>query len=129
MARETSPAVIRILDEWSKVVRAVSGFLETVADLLRQLAHVVGWLVLLIGSPINMLLDPHLSIGHLIVPGVGSLAVLQGLIKPRQPCKDADAATPSAHALLAKTDPVSDVGALHGCTSGTGEEHETGNAA
>jgi hypothetical protein len=83
MARVTPSVFVRRLAELSKALAAVTGLLEHVAALLRQLVHVVGWLVLLSGS-VSLLLQPHLSPVHLITPGAGMLAVLQGAIKPRR---------------------------------------------
>jgi hypothetical protein len=80
-------AFIRRLAEFSKAVVAMTSFLEHVAGLLRQLVHVTGWLVVLSGS-LGLMLQPHLSPEHLITPGAGVLAVLQGYIKhgrQRQP--------------------------------------------
>jgi hypothetical protein len=73
------------VEQWlggaSIVVRAVTAFLEDAAGLLRQLVHVVGWLVLLVGTA-KLLIDPHVTPAHLVVPGAAALAVLQGLIRP-----------------------------------------------
>jgi hypothetical protein len=76
-------AFVQWLTEVSRAVAALTDLLEQVAGLLRQLVKVVGWLVLLL-APFGLLLQPHLSPEHLITPGAGALAVLQGLIKPRQ---------------------------------------------
>jgi len=57
--------------------------LQSVANLLYDLVHVIGGLVL-IEVLINLLLDPHLSLSQLVAPGAGSLAVLAGLIKRRR---------------------------------------------
>jgi len=51
-----------------------------VSNLLYDLVHVVGGLVLL-EVLIKVLFDPHLSLSQLVAPGVGSLAALPGLIK------------------------------------------------
>lgn len=82
MAKVSPRGFTRRLSKASNVVRAVTGFLHHVADLLRQLVHVVGWLILLAGS-INLLFHPHFSPSELFVPSAGSLAVLQSLLKPR----------------------------------------------
>jgi hypothetical protein len=63
-------------------VRAVTVLLEQAAGLLRQLVCVAGWLVLLYAT-IALLLQPRLDPGHLIAPGAGTLAVLQGLTPAR----------------------------------------------
>jgi hypothetical protein len=68
--------------ELSDRVRAVTGLLEHVAGLLRQLVCVAGWLVLLWGSA-DIPFQPHFSPEHLAVPGAGALAVLQGLVDRR----------------------------------------------
>jgi hypothetical protein len=63
----------------SKDIAALKLLLEEVAGLLRQAVHVAGWLVLLWGVaalPFQM----HPSLAHLITPGTGLLAVLQGAI-------------------------------------------------
>jgi hypothetical protein len=65
--------------EISKSVAAVTGLLEHVAGLLRQAVHVVGWLVLLWGAA-ALPFQPHPSPEHLIVPGAGLVAVLQGVV-------------------------------------------------
>jgi hypothetical protein len=96
------------MGEASSVLRAASGLLEAVASVLRQIVHVVGWLVLLVGS-VNLLLDPHPSLGHLIVPGAGSLAVIQGLIKPRR--RNEDTSTLTVQDIAEEP---SDVETLHG---------------
>jgi hypothetical protein len=83
VARPTVPEFIRRLGEASKVVSALGAFLEHVATLLRQVVHIVGWLVLL-ASSVSLLFHPHFSPPALLIPGAGSLAVLQGLIKPRR---------------------------------------------
>jgi hypothetical protein len=68
--------------ELSDRVRAVTGLLEHVAGLLRQLVCVTGWLVLLWGFA-GIPFQPHFSPEHLAVPGAGALAVLQGLVDRR----------------------------------------------
>jgi len=83
MANVEPSAFVRRVAEISKALAAVAGLVQQAADLvhqvsglLRQLVHAAGWLVLLYG-----LFQPHLSPEHLITPGAGALAVLQGLIK------------------------------------------------
>jgi len=83
LARTTPDAFRRRLGEASKILGSITGFLEEVANLLRQLVHVVGWLVLLI-SCASLLVHPHLTPEHLAVPGAGALAVLQSVIRPRR---------------------------------------------
>jgi hypothetical protein len=63
-------------------VRAVTVLLEQAAGLLRQLVCVAGWLVLL-SATVTLLFQPRLDPGHLIAPGAGTLAVLQGLTPAR----------------------------------------------
>lgn len=84
MAVAKPSAFIQRLAEASKAIVAVTGLLEDVAGLLRQLVHVVGWLILLYGS-VSLLLRPHLSPEHLITPGAGALAVIQHHVRPRRP--------------------------------------------
>jgi len=55
---------------------------------MRQVVTVAGWLVLLV-STVSLLVDPHVSLTHLIPSGAGAFAVLQSLIKERgQPRTD-----------------------------------------
>jgi hypothetical protein len=63
-------------------VRAVTVLLEQAAGLLRQLVCVAGWLVVL-SATVTLLFQPRLDPGHLIAPGAGILAVLQGLTPGR----------------------------------------------
>lgn len=58
-------------------VAAITNLLEQVAGMFYQLVHVAGWLVLLYGS-IALLVQPHPSLEHLVAPGAGVAAVLQG---------------------------------------------------
>jgi hypothetical protein len=60
-------------------VAAVTDLLEHVAGLLRQAFHVAGWLVLLWGAAV-LPFQAHPSPVHLIAPGAGLLAVLQGIL-------------------------------------------------
>jgi hypothetical protein len=81
---EVAPSTfVRRVHKASEVIRSVTYFLEATAGLLRQLVHVVGWIVLLAGLT-NLLLHPHLSLEHLVVPGAGTLAIVQNLIRCRQ---------------------------------------------
>jgi hypothetical protein len=81
VAEKAPPAIEQWLGKASTVLRTATAFLEDAAGLLRQLVHVVGWIVLLVGTA-KLLIDPHVTPTHLAVPGAGALAVLQGLIKP-----------------------------------------------
>lgn len=81
MADATPSAFERRLSRASKLVSAVTDFLMHVTALLRQLVQLAGWIVLLAGC-VELLISPHLTTGHLAVPGVGALAVLQSLVKP-----------------------------------------------
>lgn len=100
MAGVTSPALVGGLAKASRLVCAVTGFLEQIANLLRQLVHITGWLILL-ASCINLLIHPHLSLEHLLMPGFGTLAVLQSMIRPRRRPEDTDAVI-----LLESTPPI-----------------------
>lgn len=60
-------------------VEAVTGLLKQVAALVEQLVVVVGWLVLLCGS-VALLFQTHPPLEHLVAPGAGALAVIQGRI-------------------------------------------------
>jgi hypothetical protein len=75
-------------------VRAVTVFLEQAAGLLHQLVCVAGWLVLL-SATVTFLFQPHLDPGHLIAPGAGTLAVLQGLTPARARRRQRTSAGPS----------------------------------
>jgi hypothetical protein len=88
VARASPSAFVRWLAHSSRAIKVATEFFEQVADLLRQLVHVVGWLVLLVGV-VKLLIYPHLSLEHLVVPGTGALAVLQSLIRPRRQQEDA----------------------------------------
>lgn len=81
MASDAPSPFERRLARASKLLSAVTDFLRHLAALLRQLARVFGWIVLLAGC-IELLISPHLTTEHLAVPGVGALAVLQSLVKP-----------------------------------------------
>lgn len=70
---------VRRVAEITKGVAAVTGLLERLAGLLRQAVHVVGWLVLLWGAAV-LPFQGHPSPEHLVVPGAGLLAVLQGAV-------------------------------------------------
>ena len=96
MVAGAPPSVFTVrLARASEVIKAVAGFCEQVAGLLRQIAHIVGWVVLLVGL-IKLLVDPHWSLGQLLTPGVGALAVLQGLIWPRRRYADEEVLLPDA---------------------------------
>ena len=83
MATTAEPsALVRRLAEASRTVVAVTRFLEDIASFLRQLVHIAGWAVLLV-SLAALLLHPEVSLGHLAVPGAGTLAILQSLIRPK----------------------------------------------
>ena len=63
------------------MVAAVTGLLEHVAGLMRQLVCVVGW-VLLLSGVIGVLVHPTFSTEHLVTPGAGAVAVMQVLVRP-----------------------------------------------
>ncbi|WP_093258048.1 hypothetical protein [Thermostaphylospora chromogena] len=70
------------MDDASKVVGAASGLLGQTSGLLRQMVTMVGWLVLLVGSVRLLVVPPTaFTIELLLTPGVGAVAVLQGLIR------------------------------------------------
>lgn len=60
-------------------VAALTGLLEQVAALLHQLVIVAGWVVLLCGSVV-LVFQSHPPLEHLVAPGAGALAVIQGRI-------------------------------------------------
>jgi hypothetical protein len=72
--------VLRVA-EACRVVAALTDLFERVAGLLRQLVSVVGGLVLL-WDAVGLLAHPSLSVAHLMAPGAGALAVIQGFIRP-----------------------------------------------
>jgi hypothetical protein len=74
-------------------VRAVTLLLEQAAGLLRRIVCVAGWLVLL-SATVTLLFQPRLDPGHLIVPGAGTLAVLQGLTPGRARRRQRTSAVP-----------------------------------
>jgi hypothetical protein len=77
-----SSALARRLARLGASIAAITGLLENVAGLLRQLVQVAGWLLLLVGC-VGLFFHPHLSIAYLATPGGGALAVLQGFIRLR----------------------------------------------
>jgi hypothetical protein len=83
----------RRLEQAGKDVRAVTVLLEQACGLLRQLVCVTGWLVLLTATT-RLLVQPHIDPGHLIVPGAGALAVLQGAAPVRATRRQRMAAEP-----------------------------------
>ena len=76
------PSAVDTLDRMTSIVHATSRLLVQVAACMRQVVSVVGWLVLLV-STVSLLVDPHVSLAHLLTPGAGALAVLQSVIKAR----------------------------------------------
>jgi hypothetical protein len=81
LSRGTPPAFTRRLAQTGQAIDAVTGLIRHIANFLRELVYLVGWLFLLIGA-VDLLIHPHLSLEHLAVPGAGALAVLQRLIEP-----------------------------------------------
>jgi hypothetical protein len=81
VARVGPSAFVQRVAAGRESVVAVTGLLEDVAGLLRQLVLVVGWAVVLWGL-VGLFSQPHFSLEHLVTPGAGGLAVLQGLIRP-----------------------------------------------
>lgn len=75
-ATSTSP-LERRLARVGEGISAVTVLLMQACGLLRQLVCVAGWLVLL-ATTARLLVRPCLDPGHLIAPGTGALAVLQG---------------------------------------------------
>ncbi len=82
MAAVRQSRFLRRVAETSKAVAALTGLLEHVAELLRQVLHVAGWLVLLWGS-VALPFQAHPSPAHLVAPGAGMAAVFQGLVAGR----------------------------------------------
>jgi hypothetical protein len=80
VAEDRPSAFERRLGMASKVLAAVTEFLAHVAALLRQLLHVAGWIILLAGC-VELLIRPHFSPEHLVMPGAGTFAVLQSHIR------------------------------------------------
>ena len=83
MARAKPSTFIKSLTEASLMVSALTDFLEDVADCIRQVAHIAGWIVLLI-SVVGLLHHQDLSWNHLAAPGAGTLAILQSLIRRKR---------------------------------------------
>ena len=75
-------------------VCAVTVLLDQAAALLRQLVCVAVWLVLL-SATVTLPFQPHLDSRHLIAPGAGTLAVLQGLTPARARRRQRTSAAPS----------------------------------
>lgn len=98
VAGPKQPPVVGRLDDATNVVSAASRLLQQVAAFLRQLVSVVGWLTLLAGA-IGLLIHPHLSLGHLLVPSAGAIAVLQSTIKPRRKHPDENSSVPIGEIL------------------------------
>jgi hypothetical protein len=83
VAPATSPSPFeRRLAQAGREVRAVTVFLRQACGLLRQLVRLAGWLVLLTATA-RLLVQPSPDLGHLVAPGAGALAVLQGLPSTR----------------------------------------------
>jgi hypothetical protein len=70
---------VQRVGEIASDVAAVASLLEHVAGLLRQVFHVMGWLVLLWAAAM-LPFQAHPSPVHLMAPGAGVLAVLQGMV-------------------------------------------------
>ena len=81
MPQARPPGFVLRVAEACRVVAALTDLFERVAGLLRQLVSVVGGLVLL-WDAFGLLAHPSLSVAHLMVPGAGALAVIQGFIRP-----------------------------------------------
>jgi hypothetical protein len=73
----------RWLDRVSRFVLATSDFLENIVTLLRKFAQLAGLIVVVVAC-IELVINPHLSLDHLTLPGAGILAIVQGFIKPRK---------------------------------------------
>ena len=82
MAEIQPRGVVSKLDSATRIVRAINRFLLQVAGCMRLLVTVAGWLVLL-WSTVTLLVHPHVPPAHLVVPGAGALAVIQGMVKTR----------------------------------------------
>lgn len=74
------PPFVRRMARAELYVAAVSAFLERIAHMLRRLVQVFGWLVLLYWT-VRLPFRPELSVAHLLTPGGGVLAVVQGIVK------------------------------------------------
>ena len=80
MRKVTAPQIVCMLGDATKIVRAANGFLEQIARLLRQFVRVGGWIMLLV-SLVGMLNYSHMTLGHLLTSGTGTLAILQAKMK------------------------------------------------
>jgi hypothetical protein len=83
VAKVTWPAFSSKLASAGGVVRTVTLLLEELVGLLRQLVQLTSWLILLTSS-VTLLFHPHFSAEFLAIPGAGTMAVLQGIIRPRR---------------------------------------------
>lgn len=114
MAAVGKPSFEQRLARAGKNVAAVSGLLEQVARMLRQLVHVAGWLVLLywIG---RLPFRPDLSVAHLVLtPGGGLLAVIQGIVKRPRWLERANAVADALESEPAVSGELADMGRLTG---------------
>lgn len=119
MAGAPSPVDQQHFGEAYNLLSAATGLLEAFARFLRQFVHAVGWLVLL-RSAIILLVDPHISLDHLVVPGAGVLAVLQGaLIGSRRWREVTNPRIVPDGTLMSEIDPPADVDTLGNCAPAT----------
>jgi hypothetical protein len=110
--------LIRKLGDVTSVAAALSAFLQQLADCLRQLAHVIGWAVLII-SAIALMIHPILSPIHFLAPGAGTLAILQSMIRPQRSRPDDSASAPAETDVPSPDEPLMLV---------TAEEHDEGSS-
>jgi hypothetical protein len=81
VASTRTQRLIRKLGDATAVASALTALLWQLAECLRQLAHLIGWAVLIV-SAIILMIHPVLSPTHFLAPGAGTLAILQSIVKP-----------------------------------------------
>lgn len=80
--RKPQPQAASRVDKTRSVLSDLTGLLRALSDLLRELAAVVGWVVVLL-STCDLIVRGHISPTELIPPGGGALAALQRYVRPR----------------------------------------------
>jgi hypothetical protein len=76
---------VRWLKGISASITAITGVVESVAGLLRQLVQAAGWLLLLVGCG-ELFFHPHLSVALLAAPGRRGVGCFAGVRPAARPC-------------------------------------------
>jgi hypothetical protein len=106
------PTFLQRLARAERNVAAVSVLLQQVAQMLRRLVQVFGWLVLLYWTA-RLPFRPDLSVAHLVLtPGGGLLAVVQGIVKRPSWTKRANAVADALESEPAVSGELADMGRL-----------------